>query len=55
MDKIFGANVSTYDANGKRTEYNDYEWDSETNDWVEHYREVYTYDANGNLTEYHKL
>ena len=28
-----------------------YEWDSETNDWVESYRTVNAYDANGNLTE----
>ncbi|RLD29978.1 MAG: hypothetical protein DRI73_10685, partial [Bacteroidetes bacterium] len=42
-----------YDDNGNKTEEIEYKWDSDTNDWVGAWRNIYTYDTNGNETEMH--
>ena len=46
-----GRSVYKYDANGNTTEWNNYVWDTVTNDWVNRHRSVTSYDAIGNRTE----
>lgn len=44
--------VYAFDANGNQTEHSSFNWDSETNVWINFWKETWIYDVNKNHTEH---
>jgi len=56
IEKITGSNtreIYVYDASGNKTKETRYEWNYDSQEWVDYYLATWAYTSNGNLSAHH--